>query len=263
MQEGRPQPVVLARKGMVNVGENAVGPVAQLPGIENEDTETARAVPWRYFGVISMTKPNGSEQLKQRAKRLRAAIGGALGVKITIAQSLELVAQEENYPNWDSASANYSRNNEAPVLRPQRFVKLHDLDIRSTHVLVSGRTHSGKSTLAQAIANHYSRTLRKRLKKEGPYDIVVIAPTKEWETPSFLSPHYDSDFWEKVSQLNLSHSVLMIDEPRAEGISTEQWLELANKAAAAVVTMHGNGLGQLPESFQHVDYDSLSKRAIR
>lgn len=39
-QQGRPQPVVLAGNGTVNVGEHEAC-WQPLPGIENEDTETA------------------------------------------------------------------------------------------------------------------------------------------------------------------------------------------------------------------------------
>jgi chromosomal replication initiation ATPase DnaA len=53
-----------------------------------------------------------SKELKLRAKRLRGAIADLLKQEISVAQSLELVALEENYPNWDAASASYK----APVL---------------------------------------------------------------------------------------------------------------------------------------------------
>lgn len=46
-----------------------------------------------------------NDPLKVRASRLRSAIKEVLGQKISISQSLELVAKEENYDNWDQASA--------------------------------------------------------------------------------------------------------------------------------------------------------------
>ncbi|HGO6836611.1 TPA: glyoxalase superfamily protein, partial [Pseudomonas aeruginosa] len=46
-----------------------------------------------------------NHELKIRAKRLRLAISELLGLEIKMSQSLELVAREENYPNWDAASA--------------------------------------------------------------------------------------------------------------------------------------------------------------
>lgn len=45
--------------------------------------------------------------LKTRAKRLRVAVKNVLGAEITNSQALELVAQEENFPTWDAASACY------------------------------------------------------------------------------------------------------------------------------------------------------------
>lgn len=46
---------------------------------------------------------NGIE-VKARAKRLRRAVATMFGIPVSIAQSYELLAQEENYPNWDAAS---------------------------------------------------------------------------------------------------------------------------------------------------------------
>lgn len=46
-----------------------------------------------------------TEILKSRAKRLRPAIVEMFGVPVSTAQALELVAKEENFPNWDAASA--------------------------------------------------------------------------------------------------------------------------------------------------------------
>lgn len=47
--------------------------------------------------------------LKARAKRLRTAITAMFKVPVSVAQSLELVAQEENFPTWDAASASSGR----------------------------------------------------------------------------------------------------------------------------------------------------------
>lgn len=46
-----------------------------------------------------------TEILKSRAKRLRPAITKMFGVPVSAAQALELVAKEENFPNWDAAFA--------------------------------------------------------------------------------------------------------------------------------------------------------------
>lgn len=43
--------------------------------------------------------------LKLRAKRLSPAITKMFGIPVTHSQALELIAQAENYPNWDTASA--------------------------------------------------------------------------------------------------------------------------------------------------------------
>ncbi|EPH9905180.1 glyoxalase superfamily protein, partial [Pseudomonas aeruginosa] len=54
-----------------------------------------------------------NHELKIRAKRLRLAISELLGLEIKMSQSLELVAREENYPNWDAASACAGRTSRA------------------------------------------------------------------------------------------------------------------------------------------------------
>ncbi|MHD0644141.1 glyoxalase superfamily protein [Pseudomonas aeruginosa] len=46
--------------------------------------------------------------LKARAKRLGVAIQKTLGHKASHSQLLELVAQEENYPNWDAACKSFA-----------------------------------------------------------------------------------------------------------------------------------------------------------
>ncbi len=48
-------------------------------------------------------------ELKTRAKRLGNAISTMFNIPITHAQSLELVAKEENYPNWDAACKCYGK----------------------------------------------------------------------------------------------------------------------------------------------------------
>ncbi|EML2391452.1 ATP-binding protein [Pseudomonas aeruginosa] len=56
-----------------------------------------------------------NHELKIRAKRLRLAISELLGLEIKMSQSLELVAREENYPNWDAASACAGRTSRATI----------------------------------------------------------------------------------------------------------------------------------------------------
>lgn len=46
--------------------------------------------------------------LKVRAKKIRSALSDVAGITISHSQSLEVVAREENYPNWDAACASFS-----------------------------------------------------------------------------------------------------------------------------------------------------------
>lgn len=72
------------------------------PGFENEDSDSAMRQPGRLEPIAMTIK-----QLKTRAKRLRPAIERMYGVRVSNSQSLELVAQEENYPHWDAACASF------------------------------------------------------------------------------------------------------------------------------------------------------------
>ncbi|MDU8351182.1 ATPase, T2SS/T4P/T4SS family [Pseudomonas syringae pv. actinidiae] len=56
--------------------------------------------------------------LKSRAKRLRAALKTTHNVQISHSQALELVAKEDNYPNWDAACAANQQGAEAQQLLP-------------------------------------------------------------------------------------------------------------------------------------------------
>jgi hypothetical protein len=84
----------------VNVGSNEAR-WQPLPGIENEDSDCAMSVPGSTWEQAPMT----IDTLKPRAKRLRIAVAQMFNVSVTHSQALELVAKEENYPNWDAACA--------------------------------------------------------------------------------------------------------------------------------------------------------------
>lgn len=49
---------------------------------------------------------------KNRAKNLRSAVSSVLNVECTQSQAYELIAKEENYPNWDSLSGTLNKNTE-------------------------------------------------------------------------------------------------------------------------------------------------------
>jgi hypothetical protein len=49
---------------------------------------------------------------KDRAKKLRSAVSSVLNVECTQSQAYELIAKEENFPNWDSLSGTINKNPE-------------------------------------------------------------------------------------------------------------------------------------------------------
>lgn len=97
-----------------------------------------------------------SAHFKQRAKRLRNALESVLQVKVTHAQSLELVAKEENFPNWDAASGSVARGKPGLV----HASSAANLQQRLTAsggagelVLVWGVSGSGKTTTIRGIVD--------------------------------------------------------------------------------------------------------------
>lgn len=62
----------------------------------------------RYaFAWLTLVTNEMSSTLKTRAKNLRNALESVLRISVSRSQSLELVAKEENFPNWDAACASY------------------------------------------------------------------------------------------------------------------------------------------------------------
>lgn len=55
------------------------------------------------------------DSLKARAKRLRSAVQAMFNVDVSVSQSYELLAKEENFPNWDAACKILSANRIGPV----------------------------------------------------------------------------------------------------------------------------------------------------
>lgn len=47
---------------------------------------------------------NNLNEYKERVKRLRKAVSSVLNVECTQSQAYELIAKEDNYPNWDALS---------------------------------------------------------------------------------------------------------------------------------------------------------------
>lgn len=97
-------------------------------------------------------------ELKARAKRLKTAIQDVLGVAVSTSQSLELVAKEENYPNWDAASGCSLKPVGASVVNntlhfdpPIAAAIIAAANPTGGLILVAGLTAVGTTTAALAI----------------------------------------------------------------------------------------------------------------
>ncbi|MDW8818812.1 glyoxalase superfamily protein [Pseudomonas aeruginosa] len=89
-----------------------------------------------------------NHELKIRAKRLRRAVSVVLGQDIKTSQSLELVAREENYPNWDAACACAGES-------ARSAVDMIITDTRESHWSIEGlvKEHSQVLDLLQQITD--------------------------------------------------------------------------------------------------------------
>lgn len=125
-----------------------------------------------------------NEALKGEARRLRSAITDMFGVRVSVAQSLELVAKAKNYPNWDAASACA-----VPAL-PSAPVPMFNVTIalRSNEGKVSGlspaetqRCEEGAlaQTIKALLVRHGFETVRLICQLTADRSTAVIAP--EWD----------------------------------------------------------------------------------
>lgn len=89
-----------------------------------------------------------NHELKIRAKRLHRAVSVVLGQDIKTSQSLELVAREENYPNWDAACACAGES-------ARSAVDMIITDTRESHWSIEGlvKEHSQVLDLLQQITD--------------------------------------------------------------------------------------------------------------
>lgn len=174
-------------------------------------------------------------ELKVRAKRLRSAIKSVLDVKVSIAQSLELVAKEENYPTWDAACACRSQLNEG---RKHQFLDSDSVKIESPYIVIGGRSGSGKSTLARKLANRMAKASGE---PGSPLKVVVISTTLEWEADCFASTLNElSDIEFRLSKIDIGNSILLIDESHRLKLSDDFWKKLMLKSMGVIITVHTN-----------------------
>ncbi|MFK3607707.1 hypothetical protein PVE_R2G0938 [Pseudomonas veronii 1YdBTEX2] len=106
-----------------------------------------------------------TESLKNRAKKLRNAVQGMFQVSVTHSQALELVAKEENFPNWDAACASFHSTTVSEVESAFALEATYSC-IRQTLspstsagalIVVWGVTGQGKTPTARALVDDLLR----------------------------------------------------------------------------------------------------------
>lgn len=98
-------------------------------------------------------------EYKVQAKRLGAAINSMFGVPCTSSQSLELLAKQENFPNWDALSgvapASAPISQALPIGRVLGLNPLADLvkacEKQSGIVVLAGKVGTGKTSLLGSL----------------------------------------------------------------------------------------------------------------
>jgi Tfp pilus assembly pilus retraction ATPase PilT len=182
-----------------------------------------------------------NEPLKIRASRLRVAIKEVLGRDISMSQSLELVAKEENYHNWDQASALYKEEAApAPTIptidavysslnlvrrnypfEPKSVYQLFKNDFETLKVVhellsptreqgalivIGGLTGSGKSTtMYELIKDHCARH------KKSRFDFYH-AGTIENKYPDNVNLRHEKELIMGHFQHGLTHRYVVINE---------------------------------------------------
>lgn len=104
-----------------------------------------------------------STDLKIRAKRLGRAITEMFGHPVTSSQGLELVAKEENFPNWDAASACYRPTQPQRLLDVSAFSMIREP--RPFGMFIIGRSGVGKHL-------QITELLLDQMKAGGPVIVV-------------------------------------------------------------------------------------------
>lgn len=187
-----------------------------------------------------------NDPLKVRASRLRSAIKEVLGQKISMSQSLELVAKEENYDNWDQASALYSQRilpansvmhpvySSLRLLRkkpPQKYEAsvqgifnkdeetLHTIrklfNYQAEHgalIIIAGGAYSGKTSTLHAIVNYSCRT---NWAFENTIDIFHVGIIEE-KYPKNVNLTREDELSIDQAQQGLPHKYIVIEEVRNE-----------------------------------------------
>ncbi|MFK4132411.1 glyoxalase superfamily protein [Pseudomonas luteola] len=179
--------------------------------------------------------------LKQRAKRLRNALGDLFDIRVSLSQSLELIAHEEGYSNWDAASACYDRSpvtstlpsNQASDRLPSPFFEQDQDDtFDSTLCLPVGVRLTVHRQINKSAKNIFGRANARALDKiiynlkysSGSLTIFSGAPgsgrktTQEALINEFLNKSHEPvrvcvyDFKIKFGLHELSHDYLFIQD---------------------------------------------------
>ncbi|MFL1449423.1 ATPase, T2SS/T4P/T4SS family [Pseudomonas tritici] len=233
-QQGRSQPVVLAGNGTVNVGvDEAVGNHCQASRM---GTPTTLCVHLAIMETSKMT----SETLKTRAKNLRNAMVGMLGVSVTHSQALELVAKEENYPTWDAACASFKVPSTPDASRAHEH-EPSDIEVRQmlapssslgALIVVWGITGQGKTSTARVIVDDLLAQPNGDIPRS-----ILHAGVKEFTYPESVTARYVPEMEPILRSGPLTDDLVVVDEMR-DPHTTFEVIAMVLAGAKVIATIH-------------------------
>jgi hypothetical protein len=159
------------------------------------------------------------DSVKARAKRLRSAVQSMFNVDVSVSQSYELLAKEENFPNWDAACKSLSAKRNGPIqpvspapgISPSITDKLsiaQKLSAFKGTVIFTGTSLADNANAMRDVVNN-------RVRKSGEHVLHVglIEPDYPEGTPVV---HLSSMADLKIDRAFSKHpqSVFVIDEVR-------------------------------------------------
>ena len=186
-----------------------------------------------------------TSELKAEAKRLRSAVADMFNVKVSVSQSLELIAKSKNYPNWDALSACAIATEPPsnppsllPYTRPQiNYTDILESDIRSQQIIIHGSTGSGKTRAALRASGILARRLSAA--------VVLVSPSQEYQSEHFISSA-DPTLEHKLGLIGYENMVLVLDDVLRLEHGPKYWFDLGRKAKAVIITAHSSILTDLP-----------------
>lgn len=181
-----------------------------------------------------------TETLKNRAKKLRNAVQGMFQVSVTHSQALELVAKEENFPNWDAACASFYASTaseaDSAFAHEATYTCIRQALATPTNVgaliVVWGVTGQGKTPTARAIVDD----LLKQPNARNP-TTILHAGDRDLSYPDNATVRYVPETDSILRCGPVTEQLIVVDELRDPHTAFEV-VAMVLAGAKVIVTLH-------------------------